>query len=92
MILILAELVRATKCRRLNWPVLLALLFPLIVVPTYIPLIRTHAVSYFPVAFQPNPYRMVAYYISIFIQPAFSLYSRYLRNDPHPDLCAKAYV
>ncbi len=73
MILILAELVRATKCRRLNWPVLLALLFPLIAVLTYIPLIRTHAVSYFPVAFQPNLNTMVSYYIVIFIQPAFAL-------------------
>lgn len=73
MILILAELIRATMCRRLNWHVLLALLFPLIAVVTYVPLITNHAVSYFPVAFQPNPYLIVAYYIVILLPSAFSL-------------------
>jgi hypothetical protein len=73
MILILAELVRVTTCRRLNWHVLLALLIPLIAVVTYVPLITNHAVSYYPVAFLPKPQTMVVYYIVILVQSAFAL-------------------
>ncbi len=73
MILIAAELLRVAEGRRWNWQVLLALLSPLIATATYIPLIHTHTVSYFPAAFEPNVYTMVAYYIVILIPPAFAL-------------------
>jgi hypothetical protein len=40
---------------------------------TYIPLIRTHAISYFPSAFQPKQFTIIAYYILTLAQPAFSI-------------------
>ena len=73
MILILAELVRVRMCRRPDWNVLLALLLPLIAVVTYIPLLRTHAISYYPSAFQPKQFTIIAYYILTLAQPAFSV-------------------
>ena len=73
MMLILAELVGARMRRRADWHVSLALLLPLIAVVTYIPLIRTHAISYYPSAFQPNQYTIIAYYILTLAQPVFSI-------------------
>jgi hypothetical protein len=73
MILILAELVRVTACRRLNWQVLLALLIPLIAVVTYVPLITNYGVSYYPVALVPTPQTMLGFYIVILFQSAFAL-------------------
>jgi hypothetical protein len=73
MILILAEVLRVTRCRRLNWHVLLALLIPLIALVTYVPLISIHAASYYPVAFLPTPLTMVGFYIVMLVQSAFAL-------------------
>jgi Dolichyl-phosphate-mannose-protein mannosyltransferase len=54
MVLVFAELVRIYTRRSVNWKVLLALFIPTLSVVTYIPLIRNHAVSYYPAALQPN--------------------------------------
>jgi hypothetical protein len=72
-ILILAELVRVRTSRRVNWQVLLALLFTLIAVVTYLPLIRTHAVSYFPAAFQPHLIDILVFCAIIFRQREVAL-------------------
>jgi Dolichyl-phosphate-mannose-protein mannosyltransferase len=74
MVLIVAELVRARTRQHWDWPVLLALLFPMVAVVTYLPMVHAYAVNYFPPTFQATPRTIIAAYIVIFFQAVFSVF------------------
>ena len=57
-----AELWRARARRRLDRPVLLALLLPLLALPVYLPMMRSHGVALFPQAFQPDGVAVFDFY------------------------------
>lgn len=64
--LILAEAVRSYVSRRLDWKVALALLFPLVTVVSYIPLMRVHGASFYPTQFQPDIRKLLKHYLELF--------------------------
>jgi len=73
MALVLAEGVRIRIRREFSWPVVIALLFPFLATAMYVPLIRTHAASYYPAAFQASIFGLGPYYIGLLGSPLMSL-------------------
>ncbi len=59
-----AELARSLRRRRPDLPVVLALTLPLVAGLTYLPLLRNHAASSFPLAFQPTGEDVFVFYFS----------------------------
>ena len=65
-VLILAEVIRIRLGGKLNWPLISALLLPLLAVGTYIPLVRSHQAAYFPPAFQASLLGIGSFYTDYF--------------------------
>jgi hypothetical protein len=63
-ILAAAEIVRIALRRRIEWPLVIAWVLPLISLATYLPLLHTHGSSIFPSAFLPNAKSILVFYES----------------------------
>jgi hypothetical protein len=90
--LLFAELLRARIRRRLDWPVLIALLLPIPSVVVYKPMLAVHGVAIYPAAFQPTLAGIVAFYIESFDHQLLALILTALaillllgRRQLHPD-------
>lgn len=57
------ELVHVLHRRRITWPPVLAFSAPLLAVALYLPLLRNHRASLFPLAFQPTGEDVFSFYI-----------------------------
>jgi hypothetical protein len=62
-----AEIVRYGRTRRPDWPVWAALLFPVIPVLTYLPLIKNISGGIFPPDYQGSAEKAYLFYLSIFV-------------------------
>ena len=63
--LVVAELWRSRQRRKLDWPVLAALMLPLLIAAIYLPMLRNHGSAIYPEAFQPTGETIFEFYIGL---------------------------